>query len=167
MRPIPKVLVVTTNIGQAFPELKLEIRTSFESLPAAWYCRHYGSGAGTCPWYLEDTILIGSSERQIVVPLRLNKATYCPYVLHGAFLSLNQNSENKVHDIAFIWSLKDTPNVKWDLIPQKLEINFNKDDLGYFFPDEGKTLSHYSFPSNGQESLKVEIVFRKSEKGRE
>jgi hypothetical protein len=156
-RPIPKILVIRSNIGQVAPGLKLEIIRSFESLPDAWYCRHYGSGGGTTSWFTGDTVMISNFDAPITISLRLERETYCPYVLHGVFLLIVQAPQIKPHDLAFIWALKDTPNVKWDVIPSKLKVDLLRDSSYYTFPNEDRILYHYSIPTDGRETLAVEI----------
>jgi hypothetical protein len=160
-RLIPKVLRIKTNIKDAVPDLKIRIRTSFKSLPESWYCQHYGSGAGTMSWYIEDTINVSDYSHSIDISLRLNKKTYCPYVLHGVFISFLQNNKRRPNAGISFWTKEENPNVKWSEIPEIIKVGFLKDSLGCFFPEYAKGLLHFLIPEKNVGVLNVNVQFGK------
>lgn len=96
-RAIPKVLVLTSNINDVAPELSISIITEFESLPTCWYCRHYGSGIGTTPWYLEDSAIAINKNGPTFVPLICKHETFCPYIIKGVYISLILKNEIMIY----------------------------------------------------------------------
>lgn len=160
-RQIPKFLAIKTNMSAETPELKMLITVSFYSLPEAWYCKHYGSGDGTKPWYIEDKVRPEKLDGPIIVPLRLRKATYCPYVLDGVFISFYQDNtaESKATISIRTESISPSPNDK--AIPDLLNLTFGKDSSGYFFPEYIKGILSFLTPDKNTDTAKVNIFLKR------
>jgi hypothetical protein len=164
-RQIPKALVITTNMAEVAPDMKLMIRTYYESLPEAWYCKHYGSGAGTQAWSIQDTIKINNYNLPIYIPLRLGKKTYCPYILNAIYFSILQSPQQKPKPIISVWTKEENPGIKLKLFSSNLIVDYYKDTIGYIFPQNEKGLSHFQLPENVNDSLYVNLQFRIVKKG--
>jgi hypothetical protein len=155
-RPLPKVLVITTNMGEIAPDLSLEVRTSFEALPEAWYCKHYGSGAGTQPLYYSDTQLIKDLQKPVIVSLRQKKTTYCPYILEGVFLTVLTDNKLDLKKEIVLWTDRKGNDAKLDLVPSRITINCLDRKCLNFSPNE-KRIDYYAIPSNTGDTLSVAI----------
>lgn len=159
-RQIPKFLAIKTNMSAETPELKMLITVSFYSLPEAWYCKHYGSGDGTKPWYIEDKIRPEKLDGPIIVPLRLRKATYCPYVLKGVFISFFQGDESVSKATISIRTKSISPSPSDQAVPEILDLEYQKDSSGYFFPDYAKGLLSFLTPYTNTDTITVNVSLK-------
>jgi hypothetical protein len=159
-RQLPKFLVIKTNIGAETPELKLLITVSFYSLPEDWYCKHYGSGDGTKPWYIEEKIRPVKLDGPILVPLRLRKATYCPYVLKGVFISFFQGDDSVSKATISIRTKSISPSPSDQAVPEILDLEYQKDSSGYFFPNYAKGLLSYLTPYANTDTITVNVSLK-------
>jgi hypothetical protein len=161
-RPLPKVLVITSNMGEIAPDLSLEVRTSFESLPEAWYCKHYGSGAGTQAWEIIDTISINNPVKSVDIPLRFGRKTYCPYIIKGVYLSIKQSGDLKPRATIYFLTSDKQPAVKLEPVPKILNLSFRLDGSRCFFPDDARGLLQFEIPAQDLDTLRVKILLRKT-----
>jgi hypothetical protein len=161
-RPLPKVLVITSNMGEIAPDLSLEVRTSFEALPEAWYCKHYGSGAGTQAWEIMDTIKVNNPGKSVDIPLRLGRKTFCPYIIKGVYLSIKQSGDLKPRATIYFLTSDKQPSVKLEPIPKILNLSFRLDGSRYFFPSDAQGLLQFEIPAQDSDSLSVKILLQKT-----
>jgi hypothetical protein len=138
-------------MNKLFPEMKMKIQREFESLPAAWYCKHYGSGDGTKPWYITDTVVYSSSDGPTVVPLRLQCATYCPYILQGIFIDIGVGDFWPQKCEITLWS--PTSSYKTDsLVSDSIRIPCKRTLDSIFFSGEYDS-PHYQLPQSSKDTL--------------
>jgi hypothetical protein len=161
-RPLPKVLVISSNMSEIAPDLSFKVRTSFEALPEAWYCKHYGSGAGTQAWEIMDTIRVNKLGKNIIVPLRLGRSTYCPYIIKGIYLSIQQIGDPKPRATIYFLTSDKQPTVKLEPVPRILNLIFRFDGSRYFFPDDVRGLLQFEIPAQAIDSLRVKILLLKA-----
>jgi hypothetical protein len=164
-RSIPKVMVLTTNINEVAPELSIEAKTLFKSLPTDWYCKHYGSGDGTKPWEIEDSVAISNKNGPMYIPLIFSRKTFCPYIITGIFVSIGMrtkidNSWEKRTEIYF-WSENDLDKRPTPKAKDTISIFFNKSDEGFKFSNN--ELTSLGLPINIGDSIYLRIQLVKNQ----
>jgi hypothetical protein len=164
-RSIPKVMVLTTNINDVAPEFTMSIRTLFKSIPADWYCKHYGSGDGTKPWEIEDSIRISNKNGPIFIPLIFNRATFCPYVVAGIFIDagIKKGQDDSWETIKHIWfwSVNVVDSFPTPASRDTIIINYKYSDSGLKFV--GDEIVDLGIPENVGDTLYFFVLLRNDE----
>ena len=164
-RSIPKVMVLTTNINDVAPELTISIKTLFKSLPADWYCKHYGSGDGTKPWEIEDSIRTSNKNGPISIPLIFHRETFCPYVVAGIYINIGikkgQDDSWKTIKHVWFWSVNAVDSFPTPAPSDTLIINYEHSDSGLKFV--GDEIVDLGIPENVGDTLHFSVLLRNEE----
>jgi hypothetical protein len=129
-------------------------------LSADWYCQHYGSGDGTKPWEIEDTIAISNKNGPVLIPLIFNRKTFCPYVVTGIFISLGlknklDNSLKKRTEI-YLWSENDLDKRPTPNAIDTIALICEKSDEEFKFI--GDKLLSLGLPTNIGDTLRLQVL---------